>query len=119
MNWHGKKPTKNIQSIARNARYNILRNECKKNKINQILIGHQIDDVYENFILRLLRGSGLKGLTSFDKVSKYKINDIEILRPLINVEKKDLIFSRIFLGKSFPIAATKAVSAKMLEEILE
>ncbi len=92
LNWHGKKPTKNIQSIARNARYNILRKECKKNKINQILIGHQIDDVYENFILRLLRGSGLKGLTSFDKVSKYKINDIEILRPLINVEKKDLIF---------------------------
>ena len=92
LNWYGKKPTKNIQSIARNARYNILRNECKKNKINQILTGHQIDDLYENFILRLLRGSGLKGLTSFDKVSKYKTNDIEILRPLINVEKKDLIF---------------------------
>ena len=32
LNWYGKKPTKNIQSIARNARYNILRKECKKNK---------------------------------------------------------------------------------------
>ena len=64
----------------------------QKNKINLILTGHQIDDLYENFILRLLRGSGLKGLTSLDKVSKYTINDIEILRPLINVEKKDLIF---------------------------
>ena len=33
LNWHGKKPTKNIQSIARNARYNILRKECKKIKL--------------------------------------------------------------------------------------
>ena len=81
----------------------------QKNKINQILIGHQIDDVYENFILRLLRGSGLKGLTSFDKVSKYKINDIawegnfvhnnDELVSKLGFEKGDIFEDEIFLIK--------------------
>ena len=92
LNWRGKKPSKNIQAIARDARYYLLSNECKKNKINYILIGHHIDDLYENFLLRLLRGSGLKGLTSFGKTAECKKNSINIFRPLINVEKKDLIY---------------------------
>jgi|TARA_Y100000310_G_scaffold184231_1_gene184365 tRNA(Ile)-lysidine synthase len=92
LNWRGKKPSKNIQAIARDARYYLLINECKKNKINYILIGHHIDDLYENFLLRLLRGSGLKGLTSFGKTAECKKNSINIFRPLINVEKKDLIY---------------------------
>ena len=44
----------------------------------------------ENFFIRLLRGSGLKGLVSFDKnVSKY--NDINIIRPFLSIPKKELI----------------------------
>tara|TARA_Y100000590_G_scaffold439226_1_gene562995 strand:- start:26451 stop:27491 length:1041 start_codon:yes stop_codon:yes gene_type:complete len=88
--WKGKKPKSNIQSMARNARYSLLTNECKKLNIKTLLLGHQIDDLRENFLIRLLRGSGLKGLVSMDKQSEYKINGIEIYRPLINFEKKDL-----------------------------
>ena len=48
----------------------------------------------ENFFIRLLRGSGLKGLISFSKIkSKVKLNDkVFILRPLIDVSKKDLVY---------------------------
>ena len=48
----------------------------------------------ENFFIRLLRGAGLKGLISFSKIkSKVKISDkVFILRPLINVPKKDLVY---------------------------
>ena len=92
LNWVGTKPSTNIQALARDKRYFLLTNECKKNKINYLLIGHHIDDLYENFLIRLLRGSGLKGLTSFGKISEYKTNGINILRPLINIEKNELIF---------------------------
>ncbi len=88
--WRGKKPNSNIQSIARKNRYSLLINECKKMKIKNILIGHHIDDLYENFLLRLLRGSGLKGLVSMDKFSEEKNGDIKIIRPLLNIEKSDL-----------------------------
>ena len=90
LKWTGKKPKSNIQSLARKKRYNILINQSKKFKINHILFGHHEDDVYENFFIRLLRGSGLKGIVSLDKTTL--INNVNILRPLINVEKKDLIY---------------------------
>jgi tRNA(Ile)-lysidine synthase len=90
LRWNGKKPRSNIQAVAREKRYNILINHSKKFKINHILFGHHHDDVYENFFIRLLRGSGLKGIVSLDK--KTLINKVNILRPLIQVEKKDLIY---------------------------
>jgi len=67
-----------------------LINQSKKHEINHILFGHHEDDVYENFFIRLLRGSGLKGIVSLDK--NISINKLNILRPLIQVEKKDLIY---------------------------
>ena len=90
LKWIGIKPSTNIQALARIKRYSLLTNECKKSKINYLLLGHHIDDLYENFLIRLLRGSGLKGLTSFGQISEYKANDISILRPLMNIEKKEL-----------------------------
>ena len=89
--WKGKKPSKNIQAIARDKRYSLLANECKKNDINHLLIGHHLNDLFENFLIRLVRGSGLNGLISFDKNTKYKNKNLNILRPLLDLEKKDLL----------------------------
>ena len=55
-----------------------------------MLLGHHLDDLAENFLIRIVRGSGLKGLISFDKKIKYK--DLYILRPLLDLKKKDLIY---------------------------
>ena len=89
-NWNGKKPKTNIQSIARKKRYELLFSECKKKKINNLLLGHHIDDLYENFFIRIIRGSGLKGIASFEKIKK--IEGIKLIRPLIAFDKTDLIF---------------------------
>ena len=92
LTWEGRKPLKNIQSLARDKRYYLLSKECKKNNIKNLLLGHHIDDLSENFLIRIVRGSGLKGLTSFNKKTKYKDKDLNILRPLLGSEKKDLIY---------------------------
>ena len=86
--WRGKKPTSNIQSIARYNRYSLLMKECNKMNSNHILLGHQIDDLNENFFLRMMRGSGLKGLVSMDEISEN--NNIQFLRPLLSIEKSKL-----------------------------
>ena len=91
LRWNGKKPKKNIQSIARKKRYALLLEQCSKYKINNILLGHHYDDLIENFLIRLTRGSGLNGLVSFSK--KTTLNDVNLLRPLINISKKDLIYT--------------------------
>ena len=92
LNWYGKKPLKRIQSIARDKRYLLLVNECKKNDIKHLLLGHHLDDVAENFIIRIVRGSGLNGLVSFNKKTKYKNINLNILRPLLDIEKKELTY---------------------------
>ena len=90
--WNGKKPLKNIQALARDKRYFLLANECRKNNINNLLLGHHLDDLSENFLIRIVRGSGLNGLISFNKETKYKNQKLDIVRPLLDVEKKDLIY---------------------------
>ena len=88
LNWYGKKPNSNIQSLARSKRYRLLIDQANKFNIKTILTGHHIDDLYENFFIRISRGSGLNGLVSFGE--KTQIQNINILRPLINFEKKHL-----------------------------
>jgi len=90
LTWKGKKPIKNIQSLARNKRYELLFSSCEKFKINNLLLGHHLDDLLENFFIRILRGSGLKGLVSLNK--KTKIGNKNLLRPLIDQKKDDLKF---------------------------
>ena len=90
LTWKGKKPKKNIQSLARKKRYELMYAECDKNKMDNLLIGHHQDDLFENFFIRMLRGSGLKGLISLDK--KTKIGNKNIMRPLIDQTKDDLTY---------------------------
>ncbi len=90
LTWKGKKPSKNIQSLSRIKRYELMYKRCDKYKIKNILIGHHQDDLFENFFIRLLRGSGLKGLISLDKENK--IGDKNLLRPLLDQKKEDLVF---------------------------
>tara|TARA_B100000963_G_scaffold359574_1_gene387270 strand:+ start:1016 stop:2044 length:1029 start_codon:yes stop_codon:yes gene_type:complete len=90
LTWKGKKPTKNIQSLARLKRYELIFKETIKYKIKNILLGHHQDDLLENFFIRMMRGSGLKGLVSLDKESK--LNGRNLLRPLLDLKKEDLVF---------------------------
>jgi len=92
LNWNGEKPSKNIQASARDKRYSLLANECKKNNIKYLLLGHHLNDLFENFLIRIVRGSGLKGLISLNKNTKYRGQDLNIKRPLLNLEKKDLLY---------------------------
>jgi len=97
--WKGFKPKSNIQSIARHNRYSLLIKECYKKKSNFLLLGHQFDDLNENFFLRMLRGSGLKGLVSMSEVSENK--KIKFLRPLLSIEKSKLEKISLKVFKSF------------------
>ena len=90
LTWRGKKPLKNIQALSRTKRYDLLFLECDKYNLNNILLGHHQDDLFENFFIRILRGSGLKGLISLNK--RTMINNKNLFRPLLDQKKEDLIF---------------------------
>ena len=48
--------------------------------------------MFENFLIRIVRGSGLNGLISFSKNTKYRSQNLNLIRPLLNLEKKDLLY---------------------------
>ena len=84
------KINKNLQSYARDLRYKLFFEECNKQKIDYLILGHHKDDLIENFFIRFLRGSGLKGLVSFDK-NVINYNGIKVIRPLLSTSKQDLL----------------------------
>ncbi len=95
------KITKNIQAEARQTRYNLLMNYCKKNKAKVILTAHNLEDQVETFLMRLSRGSGLRGLSSMNYLSRMN-SQISLYRPLLDIKKKFLIkISKITFNKYF------------------
>ena len=50
------------------------------------MTAHHEDDQIENFYIRLLRGSGVTGLSSMLEIINYNKN-LNILRPLLSLKK--------------------------------
>ena len=96
-----KKIIRNIQSQARNVRYEMLLKFCKIKKTKTILTAHNLEDQVETFFIRLSRGSGLTGLSAMKSLSKLDGN-IKLYRPLLDSKKKFLIkISKTIFGKYF------------------
>ena len=95
------KINKNIQSQAREVRYKLLLNFCKKKRIKFILTAHHRDDQIETFLIRLSRGSGVQGLSSMKKISNLK-NKIKLIRPLLDEKKQQLtLITKKYFGNFF------------------
>ena len=90
LTYRGTKFTSNIQKKARDLRYELFQKYCKKNKIRFLILAHHQDDLIENFYIRLIRGSGIKGLTSLQNVSELN-KDFYLLRPLLHFKKEELL----------------------------
>ncbi len=100
LSWGGDLPKSNIQKKARDIRYGLISNYCLKNKIKYLITAHHKDDQIENFFIRLLRGSGLAGLSSMSEKVAYN-NKLKIIRPFLGFEKKDLIYTTMSYFKTY------------------
>ena len=73
-----------IQEGARELRYNWFNALVETEGFDYILTAHHGNDVIETFFINLLRGSGIKGLSSIPE-----LND-KIMRPLLEIDKSSL-----------------------------
>ena len=90
LTYQGEKFSSNIQKKARDLRYDLFEKYCAKRKIKFLILAHHQDDLIENFYIRLIRGSGIKGLTSLQNIFEYNKN-FYLLRPLLNLNKEELL----------------------------
>ena len=85
----GAAPTRGVQAAARQARYRLLTDWCKRYGVLHLLLAHHRDDQAETFLMRLERGSGLDGLAGMSVLSAD--GGVRLLRPLLATPKADLI----------------------------
>jgi tRNA(Ile)-lysidine synthase len=93
LRWTGRKPVADIESAAREARYRLMGNWCRRHGINCLYVAHSQDDQAETFLLRLMRGSGVDGLAAMTVVAPFpavSCGNLRIARPLLRVPRAKL-----------------------------
>lgn len=77
------------EEAAREARYRFFRDAAKKSHANIIATGHTLDDQAETILMRLVKGSSLKGIVGISPVREEGM--LHIIRPLIELEKGEIV----------------------------
>ena len=80
---------KRTMNEARENRFNQLIKFCSKNNIFHLFVAHHYDDNLETFLLRKIAGSNFEGLCGIQQ--KVNIDNVQVLRPLLQFNKKDIL----------------------------
>jgi tRNA(Ile)-lysidine synthase len=89
LRWTGGKPSTRVQERAREARYRLLIEHARAIGADAIATAHHADDQAETVLFRLMRGSGVAGLSGMEAMSRR--DRVTIARPLLGVAKRDLV----------------------------
>jgi tRNA(Ile)-lysidine synthase len=82
---HAHRKKISLEHAARELRYQALRKISTNRKASLIAVAHTADDQAEEILIRLLRGSGRKGVSGMQSRSR------DIIRPLLSVGKDALL----------------------------
>ncbi len=78
----------NFHNEARSIRYNFFSGLAKKYNAKYIFTAHHADDLMETILMRIVRGSTLRGYSGFSSV--VKMDNYTIVRPLIRMTKQQI-----------------------------
>lgn len=132
LTWQGAAPAANIQAAAREARFRLLGQWCRRHGILHLLLAHHLEDQAETLLLRLGRGSGTDGLAGMPMVTETR--DFRIVRPLIGVRRarlravlrarrvdwiedpsnRDDSFARVRVRRALPVLAAEGLDVERL-----
>ena len=79
----------NTENYARTQRYNFFEKLIKKFNATYLLTAHHGDDLTETILMRMVRGSSLKGYSGFQEITDK--GNYKIYRPLITKTKDELL----------------------------
>ncbi len=99
MRWTGTKPQSGLPAAAREVRYRLLAQAARRAGAAHVLTAHTRDDQAETVLMRLLRGSGIAGLSAMAGISERE--GISLVRPLLDVPKSQLIATLKRAGLDF------------------
>lgn len=74
-----------LEEAARKARYRVIDRLAGELGFTKVALGHHADDQVETFLMRLIRGAGLEGLSAMAPVRGY------LIRPFIELFKDEIL----------------------------
>ena len=78
-----------LEQTARNLRLDFFLKCARQFKIKKLAVAHNKDDVVETMLMRIIRGTALKGLRGI--LPKSKFRGVTFIRPLIETRKKEVL----------------------------
>jgi len=135
--WTGDKPATGLQDAAREARYRLLVGQAREVGASHLVTAHTQDDQAETILMRLARGSGLKGLRGMRR--ELERDGVVHARPLLDWPKARLVdlcrrngwafvsdpsnaderFTRVRWRRLMPLLAEEGLSAGRLARLAE
>jgi tRNA(Ile)-lysidine synthase len=97
----------NLEAVARRIRYDWLADVAKAEGVAWVATGHTADDQAETVLFRLLRGAGLAGLAGIAP-RRPLAPGVELVRPLLNVTRADVLTYLESLGQDYREDASNA-----------
>ncbi len=77
-----------LEEISRNSRLEFLFQAAKETGAKKIALAHNLDDQAETVLMRVVRGTGLYGLSGI--LPKRNLYGFEVVRPLIRVQRREI-----------------------------
>lgn len=87
LRWDGPHPKTGLPAAARDARYGLLCDVCRRQSA-VLVTAHTLDDQAETFVMALARGAGVDGLSAMQPVTCFK--GVSIIRPLLETGRSRL-----------------------------
>lgn len=78
-----------IEAAARALRYESFRDTLREQPLDAIATGHTLDDQAETVLMRLLRGSGTRGLAGV--LPLVRVHEKRIVRPLLSLRRREVL----------------------------
>jgi tRNA(Ile)-lysidine synthase len=73
------------ENILRDVRYEFFEKVRAKNNFDTIAVGHNLEDQVETFLMRIIRGSGLQGLSAM------RFRNVSVIRPLLGTSRIEIL----------------------------
>jgi len=87
--WKHDPVSKRLHESAREARYALLAEACRRHSASDLLLAHHSGDQAETILMRIAKGSGIDGLAG---IAPQNMRDgIRLLRPFLSLPKERLI----------------------------
>lgn len=96
-----------LEDGARRIRYQVLLEVARRHSASRVALAHTADDQAETVLLRLVRGTGLTGLSAMP-ITRRLEDDVWIVRPLLEVWRRDVVAYLAGVGLAYREDPTNA-----------